>query len=240
MHTVEAGMTDLDGRIALVTGASRGIGATLARAFAAAGAHVILTARTVGGLEEVDDDIRAAGGTASLVEMDLRDGPAIDRLGARIHERWSRLDILVANAGILGTLTPLPHQDPAEWDEVVAVNLTANLRLIRSLDPLLRMSDAPRAIFVSSGAARICRPYWGAYAVTKAALDAMVRVYAAENERSALRINIVNPGATRTGMRAAAFPGEDPMSLKTPEALVPLFLELASTASTRHGELIDA
>ena len=152
-------MTDLDGRIALVTGASRGIGATLARAYAAAGAHVILTARTVGGLEEVDDDIRAAGGTASLVEMDLRDGPAIDRLGARIHERWSRLDILVANAGILGTLTPLPHQDPDEWDEVVSVNLTANLRLIRSLDPLLRMSDAPRAIFVSSGAARICRPY---------------------------------------------------------------------------------
>ncbi len=233
-------MTGLDGRIALVTGASRGIGATLARAFAAAGAHVILTARTVGGLEEVDDDIRAAGGTASLVEMDLRDGPAIDRLGARIHERWSRLDILIANAGVLGTLTPLPHQDPDEWDEVVAVNLTANLRLIRSLDPLLRMSDAPRAIFVSSGAARICRPYWGAYAVTKAALDAMVRVYAAENERSALRINIVNPGATRTGMRAAAFPGEDPMSLKTPDALVPLFLELASPASTRHGELIDA
>ena len=233
-------MTDLDGRIALVTGASRGIGAALARAFAAAGAHVILTARTGGGLEEVDDDIRAAGGTASLVEMDLRDGPAIDRLGARIHERWSRLDILVANAGILGTLTPLPHQDPDEWDEVVAVNLTANLRLIRSLDPLLRMSDAPRAIFVSSGAARICRPYWGAYAVTKAALDAMVRVYAAENQRSALRINIVNPGATRTGMRAAAFPGEDPMSLKTPDALVPLFLELASPASTRHGELIDA
>ncbi len=233
-------MNDLGGRIALITGASRGIGAALARAFGAAGAHVILTARTVGGLEEVDDDIRAAGGNASLVEMDLRDGPAIDRLGARIHERWSRLDILVANAGILGTLTPLPHQDPAEWDEVVAVNLTANLRLIRSLDPLLRMSDAPRAIFVSSGAARICRPYWGAYAVTKAALDAMVRVYAAENERSALRINIVNPGATRTGMRAAAFPGEDPMSLKTPEALVPLFLELASPASTRHGELIDA
>lgn len=233
-------MNDLGGRIALITGASRGIGAALARAFGAAGAHVILTARTVGGLEEVDDDIRAAGGNASLVEMDLRDGPAIDRLGARIHDRWSRLDILVANAGILGTLTPLPHQDPAEWDEVVAVNLTANLRLIRSLDPLLRMSDAPRAIFVSSGAARICRPYWGAYAVTKAALDAMVRVYAAENERSALRINIVNPGATRTGMRAAAFPGEDPMSLKTPEALVPLFLELASPASTRHGELIDA
>ncbi len=233
-------MNDLGGRIALITGASRGIGATLARAFAAAGAHVILTARTVGGLEEVDDDVRAAGGTASLVEMDLRDGSAIDRLGARIHERWSRLDILVANAGVLGTLTPLPHQDPAEWDEVIAVNLTANQRLIRSLDPLLRMSDAPRAIFVSSGAARICRPYWGAYAVTKAALDAMVRVYAAENERSALRINIVNPGATRTGMRAAAFPGEDPMSLKTPDALVPLFLELASPASTRHGELIDA
>ena len=233
-------MNGLDGRVALITGASRGIGADLARAFAAAGAHVILTARTTGGLEEVDDDIRAAGGTASLVEMDLRDGPAIDRLGARINERWGRLDILIANAGILGTLTPLPHQDPAEWDEVIAVNLTANHRLVRSLDPLLRMSDAGRAIFVSSGAARNCRPYWGAYAVTKAALDAMVRVYAAENERSTLRINIVNPGATRTGMRAAAFPGEDPMSLKTPEALVPLFLELASPATTRHGELIDA
>ena len=230
----------LDGRIALITGASRGIGAALARGFAAAGAHVVMTARTVGGLEEADDEIRAAGGTATLVEMDLCDSDAINRLGASLHERWGRLDILVANAGVLGALTPVHQYDSELWDEVMTVNLTANQRLICSLDPLLRASDAGRAIFVSSGAARSCRPYWGAYAVTKAALDAMVRVYAAENARTRLRINIVNPGATRTGMRAAAFPGEDPMTLKTAESLVPLFLELAAPDCTRNGELIDA
>ena len=230
----------LKDRVALITGASRGIGAALAKGFAAEGAHVILTARTVGGLEEVDDEIQAAGGSATLVEMDLSDYPAIDRLGGNIYERWGKLDILIANGGVLGQLTPIHQYDPKIWEEVIAVNLTANQRLVRSMDPLLRLSDAGRAIFVSSGAAYNARPFWGAYAVSKAALDAMVRSYAAENVKSKLRINIVNPGATRTGMRAAAFPGEDPASLKTPEELLPLFLELASPDCVTHGDLINA
>ena len=230
----------LKDRVALVTGASRGIGAAVAKGFAAEGAHVILTARTIGGLEEVDDEIKAAGGSATLVEMDLSDYPAIDRLGGGIYERWGKLDILVANGGVLGQLTPIHQYDPKIWEEVIAINLTANQRLVRSMDPLLRLSDAGRAIFVSSGAAYNARPFWGAYAVSKAALDAMVRSYAAENLKSKLRINIVNPGATRTAMRAAAFPGEDPTSLKTPEELVPLFLELASPDCLTHGDLIDA
>jgi NAD(P)-dependent dehydrogenase (short-subunit alcohol dehydrogenase family) len=230
----------LKNRIALITGASRGIGAAVAKGFAAEGAHVILTARTIGGLEEVDDEIQAAGGSATLVEMDLRDSLAIDRLGANIYERWGKLDVLVANGGALGQLTPIHQYDPDVWEEVIAVNLTANQRLVRSMDPLLRLSDAGRAIFVSSSAAHNFQPFWGAYAVSKAALDAMVRCYAAENVRSKLRINIINPGATRTGMRAAAFPGEDPMSLKVPKDLVPLFLELASPDCLPHGDLITA
>lgn len=230
----------LKDRVALITGASRGIGAALAKGFAAEGAHVILVGRTVGALEEVDDEIRDAGGSATLVVMDLRDTPAIDRLGASIHERWGKLDILVANGGMLGQLTPIHQYDPDVWEEVIAVNLTANQRLVRSMDPLLRMSDAGRAIFVSSGAARNSRPYWGAYAVSKAALEAMVRGYAAETAKTKMRINIVDPGRTRTAMRAAAFPGEDPMTLKTPEELVPLFLELASPNCLRHGDLVDA
>ena len=230
----------LKDRIALITGASRGIGAAVAKGFAAEGAHVILTARTIGGLEEVDDEIQGAGGSATLVEMDLRDSLAIDRLGANLYERWGKLDVLVANGGLLGQLTPIHQYDPDVWEEVIAVNLTANQRLVRSMDPLLRLSDAGRAIFVSSSAAHNFRPFWGAYAVSKAALDAMVRCYAAENVRSKLRINIINPGATRTGMRAAAFPGEDPLSLKTPKDLVPLFLELASPNCLTHGDLINA
>ena len=230
----------LKDRIALITGASRGIGAAVAKGFAAEGAHVILTARTIGGLEEVDDEIQAAGGSATLVEMDLRDSLAIDRLGANIYDRWGKLDVLVANGGTLGQLTPIHQYDPDIWEEVIAVNLTANQRLVRSMDPLLRLSDAGRAIFVSSSAAHNSQPFWGAYAVSKAALDAMVRCYAAENVRSKLRINIINPGATRTGMRAAAFPGEDPMSLKAPKDLVPLFLELASPNCRPHGDLINA
>lgn len=230
----------LKDRIALITGASRGIGAAVAKGLSGEGAHVILTARTIGGLEEVDDAIRAAGGSATLVEMDLRDSPAIDRLGANIYERWGKLDILVANGGALGQLTPIHQYDPAVWEEVIAVNLTANQRLVRSMDPLLRLSDAGRAIFVSSTAAHGARPFWGAYAVSKAALEAMVRSYAAENVKSKLRINLVNPGPTRTGMRAAAFPGEDPAGVKPPEDLVPLFLELASPDCLTHGDLIDA
>jgi len=230
----------LKDRVALITGASRGIGAAVATGFAAEGAHVILTARTIGGLEEVDDEIQAAGGSATLVEMDLRDSLAIDRLGANIYDRWGKLDVLVANGGTLGQLTPIHQYDSDIWEEVIAVNLTANQRLVRSMDPLLRLSDAGRAIFVSSSAAHNSQPFWGAYAVSKAALDAMVRCYAAENVRSKLRINIINPGATRTGMRAAAFPGEDPLSLKTPKDLVPLFLDLASPNCLTHGDLINA
>ena len=200
---------------------------------------MILVARTIGGLEEVDDEIKAAGGSATLVVMDLRDYPAIDRLGASIYERWGKLDILVANGGILGKLMPIHQYDPELWEEVIAVNLTANQRLTRSLDPLLRQSDAGRAVYVTSGAAHGDRPYWGAYAVSKAALEAMVRSYAAETRKTNLRVNMLNPAATRTGMRAEAFPGEDPMSLKTPEDLVPLFIDLASPECRRHGDLVN-
>jgi len=230
----------LQGRIALVTGASRGIGAAVAELFAREGAHLILVARTVGGLEETDDRVRAAGGEATLVPLDLTEFEAINRLGASIHERWGKLDVMVANHGALGVLSPMAHYDPKLWDEVMAVNLTACQRLVRSLDPLLRQSDAGRAIFVTSGAAVGERPNWGAYAVSKAALEAMVRAYAGETRRTNLRVNLLNPGATRTGMRAAAFPGEDPMTLKTPEEIAPAFLGLTSPACVAHGERVDA
>lgn len=230
----------LEGRIALITGASRGIGAAVAEAFAREGAHLILVARTVGGLEETDDRVKAAGGTATLVPLDLTDYPAIDRLGASIFERWKKLDVMVANHGVLGVLTPVAMYDPKMWDEVMAVNLSASHRLIRIMDPLLRQSDAGRAIFVTSGAAVGERPNWGAYAVSKAALEAMVRSYAGETRKTKLRINLLNPGAVRTKMRATAFPGEDPMTLKTPEDIAPAFVDLADPACTRHGERVDA
>lgn len=230
----------LDGRIAVITGASRGIGAAVARAFAREGAHVVLVARTVGALEELDDEIRAAGGSASLVPMDLTDYPAIDRLGAALHERYGKIDILVANGGMLGNLTPVHHYDPKLWEQVIATNLTANQRLVRSLDPLLRQSDAGRAIFVTADAASGEKPFWGAYAVSKAALEAMVRSYAAENVKSNIKANLLNPGATRTTLRATAYPGEDQASVKPPEDLVPLFLELASPDCRRNGDLVNA
>ncbi|UUX49371.1 SDR family NAD(P)-dependent oxidoreductase [Nisaea acidiphila] len=230
----------LEGRIAVITGASRGIGAAVAKAFAREGAHVVLIARTVGALEELDDEIRAAGGSASLVPMDLKDFDAIDRLGAALYERYGKIDILVANGGMLGNLTPMHHYDPKLWEDVIAVNLTANQRLVRSLDPLLRQSDAGRAIFVTSGAAHGERPFWGAYAVSKAALEAMVRSYAAENARGTIRANLLNPGPTRTKMRATAYPGEDQATVKPPEDLVPLFLELAAPDCRRNGDLVDA
>tara|TARA_R110002012_G_scaffold170857_3_gene335486 strand:+ start:512 stop:1216 length:705 start_codon:yes stop_codon:yes gene_type:complete len=230
----------LDGRIAVITGASRGIGAAVAKAFAKEGAHVILVARTVGGLEELDDEIKAAGGSASLVPMDLKDFAAIDRLGAALHERYGKIDILVANAGILGKLMPMHQYESKVWEDVIATNLTANQRLVRSLDPLLRQSDAGRAIFVTCDAAHGERPFWGAYAVSKAALEAMVRSYAAENARSNIRANLLNPGPTRTSLRATAYPGEDQASVKPAEDLVPLFLELAAPECRRNGDLIDA
>jgi len=230
----------LVGRLALVTGASRGIGAAVAKRFAAEGAHLVLVARTAGGLEEVDDAIRAAGGTATLCPLDLRDGDRIDQMALSIAERFEKLDILVGNAGVLGELTPTGHMDPTVWDEVMAINVTANWRLIRMFDPLLRRSDAGRALFTTSGAASGAQAYWGAYAASKAALESLVRCYAAENRKTGVRANLVDPGAVRTRMRERAFPGEDPRSLPPPEAVTPLFLELAEASCSRQGEILRA
>jgi len=228
----------LAGRIALVTGASRGIGAAVAERYAAEGAHVYLVARTQGGLEEVYDRISAAGGSATGVPLDLRKPEGIEQLAVAVFERFKRLDILVGNAGALGVLTPVPHLEPKVWDQVITVNATANYRLIRAFDPLLRASDAGRAIFVSSGAARGSFAYWGAYAASKAALEALVSCWAAETAKTNLRINTVDPGAVRTRMRAEAFPGEDPMSLRPPQALTDAMVELAEASCTRHGEVV--
>ncbi len=235
----------LEGRIALITGASRGIGAAVARRFAREGAHVILVARTTGGLEEVDDAIKAdikegSGDSTTLVPLDLAEHDGIDRLGAAIYERSGRLDILVGNAATLGTLSPMGHIDPAVWDELIAVNVTANWRLIRSFDPLLRAAEAGRAIFVTSGVASDVSPYWGAYAVSKAALEMMVKVYAGEITKTSVRANLLDPGAVRTGMRAQAFPGEDPLSLPHPDEVTDRFVELAEPACTRNGEVVRA
>lgn len=229
----------LDGRIALITGASRGIGRASAIALAQAGAHVILTARTVGGLEEADDEIKKVGGTATLVPMNLRDFDAIDRLGASIYERWGKLDALLGNAGVLGTLTPLAQLGPKVFQEVMEVNVTANWRLIRSMDPLLRQSDAGRVLFVSSGAAKKHTPYWGAYAVSKAALEMLALTYAAECVTTNVKVNLLNPGPMRTAMRAKAMPGEDPATLSSPEEIAPQVVEMLSPSFTRSEAIVD-
>jgi NAD(P)-dependent dehydrogenase (short-subunit alcohol dehydrogenase family) len=227
------------GRIALVTGASRGIGRAAALALARAGAHVVAVARTVGGLEDLDDDIRKEGGSATLVPLDLKDFAGIDRMGAALLERWGRLDALFGNAGILGPLTPLTHLQPKDWDEILAVNVTANWRLLRALDPLLRQSDAGRVLMASSGIARLNRPYWGGYAISKAALETLVFTYAAECNGTNVKANAFNPGKTRTRMRAEAMPGEDPQTLPAPEELTPLILELLSPQCVKNGELVN-
>lgn len=229
----------LANRVAVVTGASRGIGRAVALELARAGAHVVALARTVGGLEELDDAIRAAGGAATLVPVDIKDFDALDRLGAALHERWGKLDVLFANAGVLGPITPIGHVDPTSWDDVMAVNVTANWRLLRSLDPLLRASDAGRAVFLSSGAAHKCLAYWGPYSISKAAVEALARTYAAETASTAVRVTIVNPGPLRTAMRAAAMPGEDPMTLRTPEEIAPKLVPLVSPEWTQTGLIYD-
>ena len=228
----------LQNKIALVTGASRGIGYYASLALAEAGAHVIAVARTTGGLEELDDAIQKEGGTATLVPLNIRDFPAIDRLGQSIHERWGRLDAFLGNAGSLGVLTPLGHLDPKVFQELIEVNVTANWRLIRSLDPLLRASDAARVLFVSSGAARSHPAYWGAYSLTKAALESLALTYAAECAGTNVKVNLLNPGAVRTAMRAKAFPGEDPQTLPKPAALSSFIVDLLSPANTKSGALV--
>jgi NAD(P)-dependent dehydrogenase (short-subunit alcohol dehydrogenase family) len=232
-------------RIALVTGASRGIGRAAAVALAASGAHVVALART-GGLEELDDEIRSIPTVdkeaTTLVPMDLRDFAAIDRLGEALHRRWGRLDAFVGNAGVLGLLTPLHHLEQKTWDDVMAVNVTANWRLIRSLDPLLRRSAAGRVAFMTSGVASRAeyRAYWGAYAASKAALDALARTYAAETlNTSTIRVMLIDPGPLRTAMRATAMPAEEPSTLRPPQELAPKIAEICSPAWTETGKLYD-
>ena len=230
---------NLSGRLALVTGAGHGIGRAVALALAKSGAHVIASARRQSGLEDLDDEIQDVGGTATLLKLDLKDVDRVDSLGPAIYERWKKLDIVIANAGILGPLSPLNHVPKTDWDDVMAINVTANWHLIRTLDPLLRASDAGRAVFVSSGAAAAKRAYWGPYSVSKAALEALAKTYAHEVENSTVRANIINPGPIRTEMRARAFPGENPASLATPTEVAALFLKLCDPAFTENGKLFN-
>ncbi len=231
-------MHDFSGKVALVTGASRGLGYAIAQALAAAGAHVILVARTQGALEELYDSITAQGGSATGCPMDLTDATMIDELGATIAERWGKLDMLVGNAGVLGVLTPVSHIAGGEFDKALAINLTANAHLIRVCEPLLLKADAPRALFLTSGAADKARPFWGLYAATKAALNALVQTWANEHKGDALRVNLLSPGPTRTAMRAQAMPGEDPNTLPSPAAIAPLALTLLSPHHSQTGEIV--
>jgi NAD(P)-dependent dehydrogenase (short-subunit alcohol dehydrogenase family) len=229
----------LAGRIALVTGASRGIGYASALALARAGAHVVAVARTVGGLEELDDAIRRLSGAATLVPLDLKDYAGIDRLALALHERFKRLDVLIGNAGILGPLSPLGHVEAAAWEEVMAVNVTANWRLIRAMDPLLQRSDAGRVVFLTSGVAALALAYWGPYAASKAALEVLARTYAAETATTPVRVNIFAPGPIRTRMRAQAMPGEDPMTLESPDKVAEEIVELCLPSLQESGKLYD-
>ena len=228
----------LEGKIALITGASRGIGRAVALRYAQEGAHVILVARTVGALEEIDDEIKAIGGAATLVPMDLREFDKIDQMGQALYDRFGKIDILVGNAGVLGDMTPMAHLKVKMWNEVMDVNVTANWRLIRSIEPLLRQSDAGRAIFLSSGTTKGPRAFWAAYAVSKAALENMVQTWAMELGKTNIKTNLIDPGATRTRLRAQAYPGENPDTLKEPKVLTDLFVELALPTCDKQGEVV--
>jgi NAD(P)-dependent dehydrogenase (short-subunit alcohol dehydrogenase family) len=229
----------LSDRVALVTGASRGIGAALALALAQAGAHVFAVARTVGGLEELDDKIKAAGGSATLVPLDVKDSDGIARLALALNERYQRLDILVGNAGILGPLSPLSHIEPKDWDNLIAVNITANWQFIRCMDALLQRSTAGRAVFLTSGVAHVGRAYWGPYAASKAALEVLVRTYAAECATTSVRANLFAPGPTRTRMYTGAFPGIDPLTLPTPEEVAKAIVPLCSAECIETGKIYN-
>lgn len=230
----------LEGRLALVTGASRGIGYEVSKKLASEGAHVIALARTLGGLEELDDEIKSIGGECTIAQLDLADHDRIDALGASLYERFGKLDILVGNAGMLGELTPVGHITPKVWDRVMSVNLTANFRLIRSLDPLLRQSDHGRAIFVSSGAVNSQRPFWGLYAATKSALESLVIAYAKEMSETNVKANIIHPGRVWTAMQAKAFPGVKAEDLPKPNEITEIFIKLASKELTKTGEVFNA
>jgi NAD(P)-dependent dehydrogenase (short-subunit alcohol dehydrogenase family) len=229
----------LTDRIALVTGASRGIGAALALQLAQAGCHVVAVARTVGGLEELDDQIKAAGGSATLVPLDIKDMDGIARLALALHDRYGRLDVLVGNAGVLGPLSPLGHVEPKDWDNILAVNITANWQLIRTMDPLLKAAPAGRAVFISSALSWLGRAYTGPYAASKAALNALVQVYAAETATTNVKVNAFNPGPTRTKMYASGWPGVDPETLPAPEEVVKTLVPLCLPSFTESGKIYD-
>jgi NAD(P)-dependent dehydrogenase (short-subunit alcohol dehydrogenase family) len=229
----------LAGSIALVTGASRGIGRATALTLARAGAHIVAIARTTGALEEIDDAARAAGSSATLVPLDMRDYAGIYRLASALNERYQRLDVLVGNAGVVGQRSPLDHIEPQNWDEVMAVNVTANWHLIRAMDALLKRSAAGRVVLITSGAATHARAYSGAYSVSKAALNVLARIYAAETDSTAIRVNVFNPGPTRTRMRAQVMPGEDPMTLPTPEDVAAKILPLCLPSCRKTGKFFD-
>ncbi len=229
----------LNGKIGLITGASQGIGAAVAKAYAKAGAHVILIARNKKNLEKVDDEIRSNGGQATLLPLDLQDLDSIDKIGPVIAQRFGKLDIFVGNAGLLGTLMPVHQISTTEFDRVLNVNLSANFRLIKTLDPVLKAADNARVIFVSTGpGVTKGRAYWGTYAISKSALETMAMVYADETRQTNMRVNILDPNTVRTDMRAAAKPGEDPQSLPSPEDITDDFLQLAADDCMHHGEII--
>ncbi|GLR88643.1 SDR family NAD(P)-dependent oxidoreductase [Bradyrhizobium iriomotense] len=231
--------TRLANRIALVTGASRGIGYATAIALAKAGAHIVAVARTQGGLEELDDEIRKAGGNATLVPLNLTDFDGIARLGAALHERHGKLDILVGNAGVLGPSSPLGHIELKTFTDVMAINVSANFQLIRCMEPLLKQSDAGRAVFITSGAANKATAYVGPYAASKAALETLARAWAQETASTKLRVNLFNPGPIRTRMRATLMPGEDPSTLDTPEQVAEFIVPMCAPDWAETGKFYD-